>query len=131
MEDLQVLVPYIGAFVTTLLVLALPPILAYVWSKGAEAFAQAKADFTKQNPEAAYHLEQAATIGMYAAEQSGLAKALKQAGEQKLAWATETAQKYLDAVGFKGVDVDLIKSTIEAKVFTILNKSRHPEKVGE
>ena len=105
------------------LLLAFAPVLASM--AAAALFALTRklwAEFKATQPDAAYWLEQAATLAVQAAEQAGMAGYI----QDKKQYALEVAQRYLDAKGVK-IDVQLISDAIEAAVFAELNKYR----VGE
>jgi hypothetical protein len=67
-------------------------------------------------PDLAKAVEDAAKFAVSASEQVGLTAEIQKTSAEKLAYATELAQKYLDAKGLKNVDVSLLVGAIEAAV---------------
>jgi nickel-dependent lactate racemase len=61
-------------------------------------------------------LQQAASFAVAAAEQSGLTGLIASTGKAKKQFAMETAQAWLESVGFGHIDLDRIDDAIEAKV---------------
>jgi len=70
------------------------------------------AELENAKPELFWYLEQAAILGVAAAEQSGLAKLVK----DKKAYAIEVAQQWLDAHGWSEIDIVILDAAIEAEV---------------
>ena len=115
------LTPELSAFVQTILLWTLPPLavaaVGYVLKAAVEAWAQ----FKLSQPDAAAALEQAAAMGVKAAEQTGLKNQWTQQGQAKYNLAFETASKYLDTLGLK-IDGRLIGAAIEAAVIELFPK---------
>lgn len=110
--------PELSATIQLLLVQVLPPlavvVVAYLAKAGLEAWTKFKAD----QPNAAYALEQAAEMGVKAAEQTGLREKWQQAGQAKYNLAFEFAQALLEKQGVK-LDGKLIGGAIEAAVMEL------------
>ena len=113
--------PEFSAFVQTILLWTLPALAAiaagYLIKAGAEAWAKFKAS----KPDAAYALEQAAAMGVKAAEQTGLKNQWVKQGQAKYDLAFEAASKYLDTLGLK-IDGKLVGAAIEAAVIELFPK---------
>ena len=102
------------------LLLAFAPVLASLAAAALVALVRKWwAEFKQAQPDAAFWLEQAASMAVQAAEQAGMAGYI----QDKKQYALEVAQRYLDAKGIK-IDVELISDAIEAAVFAELNKGK-------
>lgn len=77
------------------------------------------AQFKAEKPDAAWILEQAASMAVAAAEQAGAAGYIT----DKKNYALDMAQAYLDAQGIK-INLDLLDAAIEAAVFNEINKGK-------
>lgn len=92
-------------------------VVAYLLKAGLEAWAQ----FKTQQPDAAAALENAAQMGVKAAEQTGLKEQWEKAGQAKYDLAFQFAQGLLEKQGLK-LDGKLIGGAIEAAVLDLFPK---------
>lgn len=82
-------------------------------------------DFVHQNlpDEALYLLEQAATMAVRAAEQAEVKEQLLKTGEEKLAYALDILQTFLNEAGFGAINVKVLEAAIRAALNQELHKS--------
>ena len=73
-----------------------------------------------------YVIDEAVRIAVSAAEQSGLAKLIKNEAEEKKRFACEVAERYLAQYGVV-VDLDVLADLIEAEVLRQFNRE-HPQR---
>ena len=99
-------------FVMGLLVLALPILTKFAVDALIAYKKKILAEIESSKPSLAWALESAAEIAVSAAEKMKFSEFI----EDKLAYAFEIAQRYLDSEGWEEVDVALIRASIEAEV---------------
>lgn len=114
--------PEFAATVQLLIVQTAPylvaALVAYLLKAGLEAWN----DFKARQPDAAAALENAAMMGVKAAEQTGLKNQWEQAGQAKYDLAFQLAQGLLEKQGLK-LDGKLIGGAIEAAVLDLFPKT--------
>jgi hypothetical protein len=99
-------------FIKQAIIVLVPIVVALIAKMAVDVWAKIKA----AKPDLAEAIEKAAKFAVSASEQVGLTAEIQKTSEQKLQYAVELAQKYLDAKGLKNVDVGLLVNAIEAAV---------------
>lgn len=99
---------FVQELILAAVALFLPALLILIAAKVKETWARIKA----WKPELATVLEEGAKMVVYAAEQSGIAGEVT----DKKDYAINALQAYLNAHGWKGIDLQLIDAAIEAAV---------------
>jgi len=111
----QPLVDAFWATVQALLVLTVPSLAVVAVGKAVEVFADLWARFKKEQPAAAWQIEEAADTAVKAAEQMGLTGELFKWAANKKDYAIKVGQAILLANGLK-VNLAFLSAMIEAKV---------------
>jgi hypothetical protein len=94
------------------IVVLVPIVVAIIAKMAVDVWAKIKA----AKPDLADAIEKAAKFAVSASEQVGLTEEIQKTSKEKLNYAVELAQKYLDAKGLKNVDVSLLVNAVEAAV---------------
>ena len=99
-------------FITKFALALIPVVVPLVVAKVFQLWAKGKQALTEWNPTLAYVLEAGAKMVVSAAEQAGAAALIA----DKKEYAINALQNYLDAHGFKNLDISVLDAAIEDAV---------------
>ena len=106
----------------TLLIIALPIVIAFLFQWVRQRSAEIRSRLTAQQQQ---FIDAAVSFAVRAAEQSGLKQQLAGGGQGKKAFAIKAAQDYLGQLGVK-MDVNLLSTMIEAEVHQQFSNAAPP-----
>ncbi len=112
----------LGLLAQTLLIIALPIVIAFLYQWVRQRSAEIRSRLTAQQQQ---FIDAAVSFAVRAAEQSGLKQQLAGGGQGKKAFAIKAAQDYLGQLGVK-MDVNLLSTMIEAEVHQQFSNAAPP-----
>ena len=111
----------VGKILTAVLIAILPPlavaVMRWLWAEAGFLFERMKT----YNGTLMDMLEAAAKFAVKAAEQAHLGEQIAEQYENKKAYALDMAERWLEAQGITGVDLDLLAAAIEKAVLEEFN----------